>query len=127
MLNEPLTGAPRITAPPQLRIEQVEQWPADLADLQMSERRLDNTPDVRLISLPRRQVPVGHLGVLVHELGHGRVRLGLAPRRGLLEQLAELDLRRPFGLTCLPQPDLATRQRIGPSVDLTRNEPLGSC
>src|ERR1700722_7930487 len=55
---------------------------------------------------------------MVHEFGHGRVRLGLASRRGLLEQLAELDLRRPFGLTCLPQPDLAARQRIGPSVDL---------
>src|ERR1700722_343361 len=55
---------------------------------------------------------------MVHEFGHGRVRLGLASRRGLLDQLAELDLRRPFGLTCLPQPDLTARQRIGPSVDL---------
>jgi hypothetical protein len=42
----------------------------------------------------------------------------LTPRRGLLEQLAELDLRRRFGLTGLPQPDLAARQRVGPSVDL---------
>jgi hypothetical protein len=56
--------------------------------------------------------------VSVHELGYGRVRLRLTPRRGLLEQLAELDLRLPFGLTCLAQPDLAARQRIGPSVDL---------
>ncbi len=55
---------------------------------------------------------------MVHELGHGRVRLGLASRRGLLEQLAELDQRRPFGLTGFPQPDLAARQRIGSSVDL---------
>ena len=55
---------------------------------------------------------------MVHELGHGRVRLGLASRRGLLEQLAELDQRRPFGLTGFPQPYLAARQRIGPSVDL---------
>jgi hypothetical protein len=82
------------------------------------ERRLDHPPDVSLIRLPRRQVPVGHLGVPVHELGHCRVRLRLASRRGMLEQLAELDLRRPFGLTSFPQPDLATRQRIGPSVDL---------
>ena len=118
VLNEPLASAPRITAPSQLRIEQVEQRAADLADLQVPERRLDHPPDVSLIRLPRRQVPVGHLGVLVHELGHGRVRLWLAARRGLLEQLAELDLRRPFGLTGLPQADLAARQRIGPSVDL---------
>jgi hypothetical protein len=46
---------------------------------------------------------------MVHEFGHGRVRLGLASRRGLLEQLAELDLRRPFGPSCLPQPDLTAR------------------
>jgi hypothetical protein len=81
------------------------------------ERRLDNPPDVRLISLPRRQVPVGHLGVLVRQLVHGRVRLRLAPR-GLLEQPAEFGLRRPFGLSGLPQPDLAARQRVGPAVDL---------
>lgn len=84
----------------------------------MPERRLDNTPDVRLISLPRRQVPVGHLSVLIHELGHGRVRLGLASSLCLLEQPAELNLCRPFGLAGFPQPDLAARQRIGPSVDL---------
>ena len=113
MLDEPLAGAPRITAPSQLRVEQVEQRAADLADLQVPECRLDHPPDVSLICLPRRQVPVGHLGVVVHELGHGRVCLGLASRCGLLEQLAELDQCRPFGLTRLPQPDLAARQRIG--------------
>src|SRR5690348_13269114 len=91
----------------------------------MPERRLDNTPDVRLISLPRRQVPVGDIGVLIHELGHGCVRLRLASCRGLLEQLAELDLRRPFGLTGLPQPDLAARQRISPAVDLHPPRPAG--
>jgi hypothetical protein len=32
-------------------------------------------------------------------------------RRGLLEQFAELDLRRRLGLACLPQPDLAAGQR----------------
>ena len=118
VLNGPLAGAPGIATPSQLRVEQIEEGPADLTDLQMPERRLDNTPDVRLISLPRRQVPVGHRGVLVHELGHGRVGLWLAASLRLLEQPAELDLRRPFGLAGLPQPDLAARQRIGPSVDL---------
>jgi hypothetical protein len=101
VLNEPLAGVLRISAPPQLRMEQVEKGAADLADLQVPERRLDNPPGVSVIRLSRRQVPVGHLGVLCHELGHGRVRLGLASRRGLLEQLAELDLRRPFGLAGL--------------------------
>jgi len=52
------------------------------------------------------------------QAGHGGVRLGLASRRGLLEQLAELDLRRPFGLAGLPQPDLPARQRVGPGIDL---------
>ena len=54
MLNEPLAGAPRITAPSQLRIEQVKQRAANLTDLQVPERRLDNPPDVSLICLPRR-------------------------------------------------------------------------
>jgi hypothetical protein len=118
VLNGPLAGAPGIAAPSQLRGEQVEEGSADLADLQAPERRLDNTPDVRLLSLPRRQVPVGHLGVLIYELSHGRIRLRLASRRGLLKQLAEFDMRRPFGLTCFAQPNLAACQRIGPSVDL---------
>jgi len=33
-------------------------------------------------------------------------------------QLAELDLRRPFGLACPAQPDLTARQRIDPGVHL---------
>ena len=37
--------------------------------------------------------------------GYGNVRVGLASRGSLLEQLAELDLCRSFGLACLPQPD----------------------
>jgi hypothetical protein len=97
----------------------------DLAHLQVAERRLDNPSDVSLIRLPRRQVPVGYLGVLVHELGHGRVCLRLASRGRLLEQLAELDQRRPFGLAGLPQADLAARQRIGPSVDLHPSRTAG--
>jgi len=91
MLNEPFACAPRITAPSQLPVKQVEQRTADLPDLQVPEPRLDNPPDVCVIRLPRRQVPVGHLGVLVHELGHGRVHLRLASHRGMLEPVAELD------------------------------------
>src|SRR5262249_15812756 len=55
--------------------------------------------------------------VPIHQLRHGGVRLGLASRRGLLEQLSELDLRGPFGLTGLPQANLPARQRISPGVD----------
>ena len=61
--------------------------------------------------------PVGDLGVPIHQLRHDGVSLGLAASRSLLEQLAKLDLRGPFGLTGLPQADLATRQRISPGVD----------
>jgi hypothetical protein len=117
VLDEPLPGAPGIAAPPQLRVQEVKQGPAELPDFQVPERGLDHPPDVDLVRLPGRQVPVSDLGVAVHELGHGGVRLGLASCRGLLKQLAELDLRGPFGFTGLPQPDLATRQRIGPGVD----------
>jgi hypothetical protein len=53
-------------------------------------------------SLAGRQVPRGDFGVAVHQLGHGDVRLGLAPFAGLLEQLAQLDLHGPLGLARLP-------------------------
>ena len=117
VLDEPLPGAPGIAAPPQLRVQEVEQGPADLSDLQVPESGLDHPPDVDLVRLPGRQVPVGDFDIPVHQLRHGGVRLGLAASRGLLEQLAELDLRGPFGLTGLPQADLPTRQRISPGVD----------
>jgi hypothetical protein len=52
MLDEPLAAAPRITTPSQLRIEQVEQRAADLANLQVPERRLDHPPDVGLTGRP---------------------------------------------------------------------------
>ena len=113
----PMSYTPFIAAPPQLRVQEVEQGPSDLPDLQMPESRLDHPPDVDLVRLPGRQVPVGDLGVPIHQLRHGGVGLGLAASRGLLEQLAELDLRGPFGLTGLPQADLPTRQRISPGVD----------
>ena len=106
VLDEPPPGAPGIAAPLQLRVQEVEQGPSDLPDLQVPERRLDHPPDVDLVRLPGRQVPVGDLGVPVHQLRHGGVRLGLAASRGLLEQPAELDLRGPFGLAGLPQADL---------------------
>ena len=102
VLGERLPGAPGIPAAPQLRVQEVEQGAAYLADLQVPESGLDHPPDVELVRLPGRQVPAGDLRIPVHELGHGGVRLGLASRRGLLKQLAELDLRRPFGLTGLP-------------------------
>jgi hypothetical protein len=83
----------------------------------LSVRPAASPPTARSVSA----IPIGDLRVPVHELGQGGVRLGLAPRSGQLEQLADLDLRRPFGLTDPPQPDLAARQRVGPGVDLARN------
>jgi hypothetical protein len=118
VLTERLASARVIPAAPQLRVEQVEQRAAYLADLKVTKSGLDHPPDIDLVRLPGGQVPVSHLDVPVHELGRGGVCLGLASRCGLLEQLAELDLRRPFGLAGLPQPNLAARQRIGPGVHL---------
>src|SRR6185437_4451040 len=123
VLDEPLACAPRIAAAAQLRVEQVEQRPAYLADLEVPERWLDHPPDVDLVRLARGQIPVSDLEVPVHQLRHGGVRLGLTPRSGLLEQLAELDLRSPFGLAGLPQPDLTARQRVGPGVDTYAERP----
>jgi hypothetical protein len=96
VLDEPLPGAPRIAAPPQLRIQEVEQGPAELSDLQVPESGLNHPPDVYLVRLPGRQVPVGDFDIPVHQLRHGGVRLRLAASRGLLKQPAELDLRGPL-------------------------------
>src|SRR6516162_9310687 len=91
----------------------------------MPERWLDHPPDVDLIRLARGQIPISDLEVPVNQLRHGSVRLGLAARCGLLEQLAELDLRGPFGLAGLPQPDLTARQRVGAGVDAYAERPAG--
>ena len=56
VFNKPLASTRQVTAAPQLRVEQVEQRPAYLADLQVPESGLDHPPDVDLIRLPRRQV-----------------------------------------------------------------------
>ena len=49
--------------------------------------------------------PAGRHVLVEQPGGYGNVRVGLASRGSLLEQLAELDLCRLFGLVCLPQPD----------------------
>ena len=66
VLDKPFPGTPRIAAPSQLRVQEIEQGPADLPDLQMPESGLDHPPGVDLVRLPGRQVPVGDLGVPVH-------------------------------------------------------------
>ena len=118
VLSEPLPRASRIAAAPQLGVKQIEQGAAYLPDLQMPKSGLDHPPDIDLVRLPGGQVPLGNFGIPVHQLGHGDVRFGLAARVGLLEQLAELDLRGPLGLAGLPKPDFLTRKRVSPGVNL---------
>ena len=55
--------------------------------------------------------------MLVHEFGNGGARLRWADRLGLLEQFAELDLRRPFGLAG------AAAGSRGPSAGRSRRTP----
>jgi hypothetical protein len=95
--------------------------------MQVAQRGLDYPPDVGLVSLSSGQVPLGDFGVPVHELRHGDVRLGLAALVGLLEQLAELDLRGPLSLAGFR--NRISRPVIGsvPAYTLTRHDPLGSC
>jgi hypothetical protein len=99
-------------------IAQVDQdRAADLADLDGPEGGLDGPPDVPEIAFPGGQVPPGRWHVLVQQLRNCGVCLWLPAGRGLLEQLAERDLRGPLGLAGSPQPDLPARQRVGPGLD----------
>jgi hypothetical protein len=98
--------------------QRVQQWAADLADLRGPEGGFDGPADIPEVAHPGGYVPPGCRHVLVEQLGDGDVRVGLPPGLGHREQLAELDLRRPFGLTCPPQPDLTARQRVDPGVYL---------
>jgi hypothetical protein len=68
VLGKWLTRARMVAAAPQLRVEQVEQGPPYLADLKVPKRGLDHPLDVVLVRLPGRQIPVGDLGVPVHQL-----------------------------------------------------------
>jgi hypothetical protein len=99
-------------------VEHVEHRTAYLADLHLPERRLDRPSDVPLKTRPGGQIPLGYLRILIEQLGDGRAGLRLAPGRYLLEQLAELDLRGKRRLARLPEPDLATGQRVLPGVHL---------
>ena len=125
VLGERLRVTCGVATPPQLRIEQIEQGPAYLADLQVPQTGLDHPLDVVLVRLPGGQVPIGDLGVPVHQLRHGGVRLRLTISRGLLEQPAELDLRGPFRLAGPPQADLPARQRVSPGVDADAERAAG--
>ena len=118
VLGERLAGAREIAASHQPGVQRVQQRAADLADLRGPDCRLDSPADIPEIALPRRHVPPGRRHVLVEQLGNRDGRVGLPSRCGLREQLAELDLRRPLGLACLPQPDLPTRQWVGRDIHL---------
>jgi hypothetical protein len=84
----------------------------------MPESRLYRPPDVPLESVPGGKIPLGHLHVLIEQLGDGRAGLRLTPGRDLLEQLAELNLRGNLRFAGLPEPDLTTGQRVLPGVHL---------
>jgi hypothetical protein len=126
VLSEGPAGLREVAAPHQLDVQRIQQRPADPADLHGPGGGLDGPADIPGVVHPGGHVPPGCRHVPVEQLGHGDVRVGLASRCGLLKQLAELDLRRPFGLTCLAEPDLTARQRSIPAYIFTRQDPLGS-
>src|SRR5271165_11259 len=111
-------GAREVPTSHQPGVQRVQERAADLADLRGPDCRLDRPADITDVAFPCGYVPPGCRHVLVEQLGHGDGRVGLASRYGLLQQLAELDLGRPFGLTCPAQPDLSARQRVDPGVYL---------
>ena len=80
------------------RVQRVEQGAADLPHLHGPEGRLDGAADVPEVALPRGHVPLGDRAYWSSSCATVRADSGWRPSDGLLEQLAELDLRRPFGL-----------------------------
>jgi hypothetical protein len=72
----------------------------------MPERRLDRPPDVPFKTRPGGEIPLGHLHILVEQLGDCHAGLRLAPGHNLLEQPAELALRGDLDLAGLPELDL---------------------
>jgi hypothetical protein len=118
VLGELLAGGREVAAPHQPDAQRVQQRAADLAGLHGPEVGFDGPANISEVAHPGGHVPSSCRHVLVEQLRHGDARVGLASRCGLLKQLAELDLRRPSGLTCLPQPDLPAGERVGPGVDL---------
>ena len=49
--------------------------------------------------------------------------VGLPPISSQHQQLPQLDLRIAFGRACLPEPDLAACQRIGPRLHVNAKRP----
>jgi len=116
-LDERLAGAREVAASHQAGVEGVQDRAAGLADLEGAEGRVDGPPDVPEVAFPGGHVPPGCRHVLVEQLGHGDIRVRLPPGLGHREQLAELDLRGPLGVTFLCVKGHMTEgamQQIGP-------------
>lgn len=105
-----------VAAPLQPPVQLVQNRAAYLANLKVPDSGLDRPPDMPLAAFPRRQLPLGDRGLLIHQPRYGHVGLGLAAHRSLLEQLAERDLRGPLGPAGLPQPASGPRSTHGLSV-----------
>src|SRR5690349_2615215 len=84
--------------------------------LQVAQGGLDGTPDEALVGLPRRYVPLGDRGVLIHQPCHSGARLGRAALGRFLEKPAQLDLRLQLVLDRGPKADLLPGKRIDPAV-----------
>jgi hypothetical protein len=118
VLGERLAGTREVAALLQPRVEVIQQRAADLAHFLRPQHRLDRAPDVAEVGFRCGHVPPGDRNVLVEQLGHGDVRVGLTSCPREREQPAELDLRLYLGLPGLPEPDLAAGQRVLPGVYL---------
>jgi hypothetical protein len=76
VLGERPAVARQVAAFLQPGVEHVEHRTAYLADLHMPERRLDRPPDVPHEPVPGGKIPLGHLRILVEQLGDGRAGPG---------------------------------------------------
>ena len=127
VLDERLARAGQVAAALELRVQLVEDGAAHLPHLHVPQGGLDGTADEPLVGLPRGHVPLRDRRVLVHELRHGRARLGRAAFGCFLEQPAELDARLLLGLDVVLRRIARRVSGSIPAYTETRNDPLGSC
>jgi hypothetical protein len=123
VLGERPTGARKVPAAAEPRIEHIQHWSAELAQFHGSQPGKDRAPDVTLIGIPRREVELGDLHVAGQQLDHRDTGIRPLPGRGLLQQTAKHDPGLLLGPHGLPEPQPAAGNRISARMHLDAERP----